>query len=71
MKDKDGIILNYYGPSVMTADIEPGLSVTLTQETEYPIAGRIEIGVALSKAADLTLKLRIPYWSKKTKVKLN
>ena len=71
MKDKDGMILNYYGPSVMTADIEPGLSVTLTQKTEYPIAERIEIGVAPSKVVDLTLKLRIPYWSKKTKVKLN
>ena len=71
MKDDEGLVLNYYGPSVMTAQLKPGLSVTLTQKTEYPIAGRIDLRVALSKSAEFALKLRIPNWSEKSKVKLN
>ena len=71
MKDKRGLILNYYGPSSMTAKLKPGLSVTLAQETEYPIEGRIVVRVTPSKAADFALKLRIPHWSKRTSIRLN
>ena len=71
MKDRDGLILNYYGPSELTAKIKPGLSMTLTQETTYPVEGRITITVRPSKPAECVLKLRIPHWSEKTTVKLN
>jgi len=71
MKDKEGLILNYYGPSKLTAKIKPGLSVTLTQETEYPLDGKIVIHVKPSRTCEFGLKLRIPHWSTKTKVRLN
>ena len=71
MRDADGLVLNWYGPGSMTIALRPRLSVTLTQATEYPAAGRARISVLPSKAAAFTLKLRIPYWSRKTKVKLN
>ncbi len=71
MKDGEGLVLNYYGPSAMTAKLKPGLSVTLAQETEYPVEGRIVVRVTPSKAAGFTLKLRIPHWSRKTSVRLN
>ena len=71
MKDRQGLVLNYYGPSTMTAKLKSGLSVTLAQETQYPIDGRTVIRVTPSKAAEFTLKLRIPHWSARTSVKLN
>ena len=71
MRDQEGLILNYYGPSTMRAKIRPGVTVTLTQDTDYPISGRIALRVAPSRAAEFTLKLRVPHWSRKTKVKLN
>jgi len=71
MKDRQGLILNYYGPSTMTAKLRPGLSVTVEQETEYPLEGHVAIRVMPSKPAAFTLKLRIPHWSAKTSVKLN
>ncbi|KKK61103.1 hypothetical protein LCGC14_3017680, partial [marine sediment metagenome] len=71
MKDKQGLILNYYGPSIMTAKLKPSLSVTLAQETEYPIEGRVVVRVTPSKAAEFALKLRIPHWSKRTSIRLN
>ena len=71
MKDRDGLILNYYGPSTLTAKLKPDLSVTLTQETEYPLDGKTDIGVKPSRATEFVLKLRIPHWSARTRVKLN
>jgi len=71
MRGREGLILNWYGPSMMTGNVKRGLSVTLTQETQYPVSGRVRVRVAPSKAAEFSLKLRIPYWSGKTKVRLN
>ena len=71
MRDQSGLILNGYGPSVMTAQIEDGPSVTLTQETDYPLSGQIVLRVDPSTEAAFALKLRIPYWSHKTSVSLN
>jgi len=71
MKDKEGLILNYYGPSTLTAKVKPGVSVALTQKTEYPLDGKIAIHVKPSRSCEFGLKLRIPHWSKRTNVKLN
>ena len=71
MKDRDGLVLNYYGPSTFSAKLKPGLSVTLAQETEYPIERRTMIRVTPSMTAEFTLKLRIPHWSKRTSVRIN
>ena len=71
MQDKESLILNWYGPSVMTTNVKPGLSVQLTQETEYPASGRIQIRVAPSQTDEFGLKLRIPYWSRRTEIQVN
>lgn len=71
MKDKEGLILNYYGPCSISAAVKPGLSVGVTQETDYPVDGRINIKVNPARPAEFTIKLRIPYWSANTVVKIN
>jgi len=71
MKDREGLVLNYYGPSALTAKPKLGLSVTLTQETEYPLDGKIVIYVKPSRSCEFALKLRIPHWSTRTKIRLN
>ena len=71
MRDAEGLMLNGYGPFVMEAPLEDDLSVTLAQETAYPLSGRILLGVTPSRAHEFVLKLRIPYWSKETEVRLN
>jgi len=71
MKDRQGLVLNYYGPSTMTTRLKPGLSVTLVQETDYPLDGTVRISVKPSKPAEFTLKLRVPYWSRNPRILLN
>ena len=70
MQDAEGLILNWYGPSVLRAPLA-GHHVTLTQQTEYPRRGRVELSVEPSAPLDFTLKLRIPYWSAATRVTVN
>jgi hypothetical protein len=66
-----GLLLNWYGPSEMTARLDEAVEVTLRQVTEYPFDGRVELAVVPSAAAEFGLKLRIPQWSTDTRVTVN
>ncbi|MSR84085.1 MAG: hypothetical protein EXS58_14375 [Candidatus Latescibacteria bacterium] len=70
MQGEEGLFLNWYGPSALEAQLPWG-KVRLTQETEYPRGGQIALRVTPAKAAQFALHLRIPYWSTKTRVRLN
>lgn len=71
MRDADGILLNYYGPGRMTVPLGRGVTLDLIQRTDYPVGGIIDVEVLPSKAMSFMLKLRIPYWSRRTTVKVN
>jgi DUF1680 family protein len=66
MRRADGIALNYYGPATIDTP-----EAVLTQTTDYPCAGRVEIAVTPRAKKPFTLALRIPCWSEKTRVLLN
>ena len=70
MTDGRALVLNGYGPSVMTARVGE-VRVTLKQETAYPRDGRIRLEVVPDRAAALPLRLRIPHWSERTRVAVN
>ena len=65
------LVLNYYGPGTITSALTPGRTVKLVQETVYPVDGKIRLTVYPSHATRFTLKLRIPYWSAKSRVAVN
>jgi DUF1680 family protein len=71
MKDSEGLVLNWYGPGKMAAELPGGETVQLTQTTTYPLEGTIQISVDPTKPVDFTLRLRIPYWSKESTVSVN
>ncbi|MHB8520892.1 MAG: beta-L-arabinofuranosidase domain-containing protein [Limisphaerales bacterium] len=71
MASGDGLILNWYGPSTMTARLASGIPLELTQETDYPQNNRVRLRVAPGRPVRFALKLRIPHWSRTTRVKLN
>ncbi len=66
-----GLYLNYYGPGTIEATLEDGSSWSFTQATTYPASGRIDLEVRPAKAGALALFLRIPEWSRQTKVAVN
>ena len=71
MRCRGGLVLNWYGSSTMKARLSSGVTVELAQKTEYPRTGKIAINISPSRPVQFVLKLRIPYWSSKTRVKLN
>jgi hypothetical protein len=71
MRDAAGLRLNWYGPGTMTAELPSGVTVRVTQETDYPRDGRVRIAVVPAKEAAFPLRLRIPHWSAATKVAVN
>jgi len=71
MRDREGLVLNWYGPASMKVRLGSGLSVELRQETEYPRRGKIAIQVRPSRGAEFALKLRVPYWSARSRAKVN
>ena len=71
MRDGEGLRLNWYGDGVVETELQRGLKVKLVQKTDYPRNGHIELLVDPTHASEFALKLRIPHWSARTRVRLN
>jgi len=63
--------VNLYGPSQFNGEV-PGVGlVELVQRTSYPVEGRIDIDVKPAQVASFRLELRIPSWSRNSRLTLN
>ena len=71
MKSPEGVVLNYYGPGTLKAPTTGGQTLTLKQTTAYPVDGKVALQIDLPKPERFGLKLRIPSWSRSTRVLLN
>jgi hypothetical protein len=70
MSDGHGLVVNWYGPSTMSARLQ-GVDVVLKEQTEYPREGRILLEVSPQSELRFPLKLRIPGWSARTQVQID
>ncbi len=66
-----GIYLNYFGPGHIHAATKDRGTWAFDQETVYPADGAIKISVTPGNGEATTLFVRIPEWSKETKVAVN
>ena len=64
------IDINLFIPSRTTINMQ-GQSIALSQETDYPMNGKVQICVSPQHEATFTLALRIPAWSRKSTVEVN
>lgn len=69
-KGEDSIFVNLYASGTMTTQLEGG-AVTVTQRTDYPWSGEVDLAVDTDREEDVTLNLRIPAWCHDAKVALN
>lgn len=65
---KDTLWVNLYGASTLDTRWVGGERIRLSQETNYPWDGKIRITVAEAPGHPVTLKLRIPGWSREGRV---
>jgi DUF1680 family protein len=71
MRDSSGLLLNWFGPGELTCKLSDGRDVELRLKTDYPRESRVAIEVQPLGEQQFALRLRIPYWSANTVVKLN
>lgn len=70
MKDNKGLILNWYGQSEFSTEFNK-TKVVIRQRTNYPRDGKIVIDISPEKEMRFELKLRIPFWSDNSSIKVN
>lgn len=71
MGDRSGAVVNFFVPGQYTFRTPKGQTAQLIQQTTYPDAGTVSLKLALPKAEELTLQLRIPAWSAQTTLLVN
>ncbi len=67
----DGIYVHLYDNSELNWHLENGIELKVTQKTNYPWDGNVEITVAPAEASDFTFFLRIPGWAEHAQVNVN
>jgi len=68
---KDGLYVHLYDNSQLDWHLEDGTGLKVTQKTNYPWGGAVDIAVSPVKPTEFTIYLRIPGWSEGTQVKVN
>jgi DUF1680 family protein len=71
LTDDKAIAVNLYTASRTTIDLGEGLTVALSQETDYPASGHVAFRVTPSKEAVFALRLRIPRWCRGAEIGIN
>ncbi len=66
-----GLTVNYYGPMEAVLPLPAGGTVTIRQETAYPVDGRIRLHLSVDEPAEFPLRLRIPGWTTAAQVSVN
>jgi len=69
--NKDGLYVHLYDNSKLDWHLEDGTGLQVTQKTNYPWDGSVEIAVAPARPTEFSLFVRIPGWSDGTQVAVN
>ncbi len=70
LRDNSGIVINFYENGIASVPMGTG-NVSIKTETEYPANGKVKITVSSEATSKFDLKLRIPSWSRNTKIVSN
>jgi uncharacterized protein len=67
----DGVHVHLYDNSELNWHLENGVGLKVTQKTNYPWEGGVEMTVTPAQASDFTFYLRIPGWADHAQVAVN
>jgi uncharacterized protein len=67
----DGVYAHLYDNSELNWRLENGVGLKVTQKTNYPWDGSVELTVTLAEASEFTFFLRIPGWADHAQVSVN
>ena len=58
-----GVMVNLYTPSEARLELDGGVALTLTQQTDYPSSGEVTLRLEPATPAAFPLYLRVPLWA--------
>jgi Beta-L-arabinofuranosidase, GH127 catalytic domain/Beta-L-arabinofuranosidase, GH127 middle domain len=67
----NGLAAALYAPSEVRAKVADGADIRISEDTSYPFGDIIDFTVWLDAPVSFPLYLRIPAWSKGTKIRIN
>ena len=67
----NGLALVFYSDSQVTAKVDDGTEVSITETTRYPFDENIVLSVSLPHSREFPLYLRIPQWCDKAELSIN
>lgn len=67
----NGLAAVAYSPSTVRAKVANGETATITEDTDYPFNGVVNLKISLTKSARFPLVLRMPSWTDNIKVTYN
>jgi DUF1680 family protein len=68
---EDGISINFFVPGSYQLKTPSGKKITVNQKTDYPVAGDIHFALEMSAPEEMTIRVRIPDWSKNSVLNVN
>ena len=71
LRDGEALYINYYGEGRTFVSTPGGNVAVITQNTDYPKNGTVEISLELEKPEEFSLMLRIPFWAEGSTVSVN
>jgi hypothetical protein len=66
-----GVAINLYTPSKANIKVDRGITVEVSQETDYPNSGEVLIRLNPSRSAVFPVLLRIPTWCPRARIAVN
>ena len=67
----DGLYVHLYHASELDWALQNGAKLKVTQKTNYPWDGKVEIAVDPAAAGEFTVFVRVPGWSRSAQVEVN
>ncbi|MDR0575442.1 MAG: glycoside hydrolase family 127 protein [Tannerella sp.] len=71
MNSKEGPVVNLYNALTSSVTTPAGKQMKLDVETNFPLSDKVDIKVSPDASEHMVIRLRIPYWSSNTVVKVN
>lgn len=67
MQSENGLVINFYADGVTRLEYN-GEPIEIKMRTQYPLEGKVHVGIKKNGAHPLTVRCRIPAWSEKTEI---
>ncbi|HUA68264.1 MAG TPA: LamG-like jellyroll fold domain-containing protein [Candidatus Saccharimonadales bacterium] len=67
----DGLCASLYAPTMVTARVGNGSTVSVTENTTYPFSGTVQLNVTTTNSVAFPLYVRVPQWCSNNWIQVN